>query len=116
LHYNFVKKLLTKVTPSEGLKNFYTQVLTGDRTDNVIGLAGIGPVKAGKILEGLLPEEYYEACRGAYNDDERLHSNCKLLWVWRAPNQIWEPPNEAQLKEALEEAPIQIRDQLQLPL
>ena len=116
LHYNFVKKLLTKVTPSEGLKNFYTQVLTGDRTDNVIGLAGIGPVKAGKILEGLLPEEYYEACRGAYNDDERLHSNCKLLWVWRAPNQIWEPPNEAQIKEALEEAPIQIRDQLQLPL
>lgn len=92
LHYNFVKKITTIITQDEGLKRFYTQVLTGDRTDNVFGLQGIGPVKAAKLLEGLLPEEYYNACREAYNDDDRLHNNCQLLWVLREGNKHWEIP------------------------
>jgi 5'-3' exonuclease len=113
-HYNFVKKEMVKITQDEGFKRFYLQVLTGDRTDNVFGLSGIGPVKAGKILEGLLPEEYYGACRAAYNDDERLHKNCKLLWVLREANQVWEPPKDYVKKEeskeeiSQQEAPIQV--------
>lgn len=114
-HYNFVKKEMVKITQDEGFRRFYLQVLTGDRTDNVFGLSGIGPVKAGRLLEGLLPEEYYEACRAAYNDDERLHKNCKLLWVWREANQIWEPPKDHAKKEEAnkeeipqKEAPIQV--------
>tara|TARA_R110000868_G_scaffold6738_1_gene37687 strand:- start:423 stop:1136 length:714 start_codon:yes stop_codon:yes gene_type:complete len=92
-HYNFVKKEFKQVTEDEGLKAFYTQTLVGDRADNVFGVAGIGPVKAAKLLDSLLPQEYYKACLTLYLDDkERLHSNCKLLWIWRSPGDVWEPP------------------------
>ncbi len=91
-HYNFVKRYHSVVTPDEGLRSFFVSTLVGDRSDNVIGVHGIGPVKAAKILEHLLPEEYYEACREVYNDDIRYHSNCQLLWIWRKPNDLWQPP------------------------
>jgi len=92
-HYNFVKKEFTKVSEEEGLLSFYLQTLTGDRSDNVIGLQGIGPVKALNMLREVDPKNYYNVCREAYNDDLRFHNNCKLLWVLREPNKTWEPPN-----------------------
>ena len=91
-HYNFVKKEFKEVTHDQGLKALYMQTLVGDRSDNIIGVAGIGPVKAAKVLDPLLPEEYYEACRELYNDDDRYHLNLKLLYIWQKPNDIWEPP------------------------
>jgi 5'-3' exonuclease len=91
-HYNFVKKLHSVVTPENGLKFLYMQSLIGDRSDNIIGVAGIGPVKAEKALAELLPEEWYDKCRELYNDDERFHLNMKLLYIWQKPNDSWEPP------------------------
>ena len=91
-HYNFVKKLFTNVGNDDGLKFLYLQSLIGDRSDNILGVAGIGPVKAEKALEGLLPEEWYDKCRELYNDDERYHLNMKLLYIWQKPNDSWEPP------------------------
>lgn len=91
-HYNFVKKEFQEVTYDQGLKALYMQTLVGDRSDNITGIVGIGPVKAAKILDPLLPEEYYQACREIYNDDERYHLNLKLLYIWQKPNDIWEPP------------------------
>lgn len=92
LHYNFVKKVFTNVLPEEGLKSFYIQTLVGDTSDNVMGVKGIGPVKAHKLLDPLLPEEYYEACKALYDSEERFHNNCKLLYIWREFNDIWKPP------------------------
>jgi len=91
-HYNFVKKVFQEITHDEGLKRLYIQSLVGDRSDNIAGIAGIGPVKAEKAIGGLLPEEYYEACRSIYNDNERFHLNMKLLYIWQKPNDQWEPP------------------------
>jgi 5'-3' exonuclease len=91
-HWNFVKKLTNIVTPDSGLKFLYLQSLIGDRSDNILGVAGIGPVKAEKALEGLLPEEWYDKCRELYNDDDRFHLNMKLLYIWQKPNDSWEPP------------------------
>lgn len=51
-HYNFVTKEWDEVTPEQGQLKFYTQLLTGDTTDNIKGCRGIGPVKAGKALYG----------------------------------------------------------------
>ena len=102
-HYNFVKKEFKQVTDDEGLKAFYTQTLVGDKADNVFGIYGIGPAKAAKVLDPLLPQEYYSACLTLYcGDVERFHSNCKLLWIWRSPGDIWEPPVN-DLKEYLNE-------------
>ena len=93
-HYNFVKKNFQEVTKDEGLKALYIQSLVGDRSDNIFGVQGIGPVKAAKALAELLPEEYYEACRNLYNDDERYHLNMKLLYIWQKDNDMWEPPRK----------------------
>jgi len=38
------------VTPREALRNFYTQLLVGDSTDNVNGVTNMGIVKADKLL------------------------------------------------------------------
>ena len=92
-HYNFVKKLHSVVDRDQGLKHLYLQCLIGDRSDNIIGVAGIGPVKAEQALAELLPEEWYDKCRELYNDDERFHLNMKLLYIWQKPNDMWEPPN-----------------------
>ena len=49
-HYNFVKREHFFVTPEEGLRFLYMQILMGDTADNVIGLKGIGPKKAEAAL------------------------------------------------------------------
>ena len=95
-HWNFVKKEMTFVTDEEALLKFYRQVLTGDRVDNIIGLKGIGPVKADKILNGCTSAaEMYTACVEAYGGStERTIENCRLLWLRREANQLWQPPTE----------------------
>jgi 5'-3' exonuclease len=92
-HYNFVKKVFQEVTHDEGIKFLYIQSLVGDRSDNIFGVQGIGPVKAAKALDGLLPEEYYDKCRAMYDDDARFHLNMQLLYIWQKPNDMWQPPN-----------------------
>lgn len=52
-HYNWVKDVRYTVTPDAAHTNFYKQMLTGDRVDNVKGVPGIGPARAAKLLEGL---------------------------------------------------------------
>lgn len=96
-HYNPVKNERYQVSHFEGLRNFYTQLLTGDRTDNIQGLQGIGPVKAAKALEECTNEkELLEAAWKMYQDKqeswERLLENGKLLWLQRHEKQNWCPP------------------------
>ena len=88
-HYNFVKHEEYYVTEEEGLRNLFIQVLTGDRTDNIIGLKGIGPKKAEKLLQDCKTErEYYDACLKAYDGNQlRVDENLNLLWLRREPNQ-----------------------------
>ena len=97
-HYNFVKKEKYYVTEEEGIRSFYTQILTGDRTDNILGIKGIGPVKAAKILENCTTERtFYDACVKAYDGNiERVTENGVLLWLRRHPNQLWLPPLPSQ--------------------
>lgn len=56
-HYNFVKKQQYYISKTQGLLNFYMQFLTGDRIDNIIGVKGIGAVRAKKLLEGKTERE-----------------------------------------------------------
>ena len=41
-HHNPISGKLYTVTETEGLQNFYKQMLTGDQVDNILGLYGIG--------------------------------------------------------------------------
>jgi hypothetical protein len=92
--YNFVKNTWNYSTEAEATRYFYTQILTGDTADNIKGIHRVGPVKAGKILEGITTEqELYEACVKAYDGDtERVLENARLLWLRRYEGQWWEPP------------------------
>ena len=94
-HYNYRKKDKYYVSEFEGLKSFYTQMLTGDRIDNIVGIKGIGPVKAKRILEECTNEnELYQAVLKAYEgDQQRVLENGQLLWLQREANQVWQLPN-----------------------
>jgi hypothetical protein len=92
-HYNFIKDKKYLVDDQQAIKHFYTQILTGDRVDNIVGLKGVGPKKAEKILQDCDTEEdMYKAVLEAYdNDEERVLENGQLLWIRRKENQIWSP-------------------------
>jgi hypothetical protein len=96
-HYNFVKDTAYHITPEEGMYRFYKQILTGDSADNIIGLKGVGPIKADKMLEDCDTEEkLYEACLAAYDGDaERVLENAQLLWLRRYEGQTWTPPERS---------------------
>jgi len=93
-HLNFVKNEKYFITEEQGIKNFYKQMLVGDRVDNIIGIKGIGTVKAERLLKECKDEkEMYLAVLEAYKgDDKRVLENGQLLWIRREPNQMWQPP------------------------
>jgi len=97
-HYNFVKRDLYYVTEREAIKNFYLQLLTGDRVDNIPGLKGIGPVKANKILENCTTEKsLFKAVSEKYDHDlDKITERGRLLWIRRKENQLWQLPNTSQ--------------------
>lgn len=50
LHYDFRNDRLFHVSERESIEFFFKQVLTGDSTDTIPGLPGVGEVKAKKLL------------------------------------------------------------------
>jgi hypothetical protein len=98
-HYNFVKDDRYFITEEEGIKNFYKQLLMGDRVDNIIGIKGIGTVKAERLLKECKNEnEMYLAILEAYDGNaERVLENGRLLWIRRQPLQLWTPPGSLSL-------------------
>lgn len=87
---------LTYITPLEGLRNFYKGLLIGDKSDNIIGVDGIGPVKAGKFLDSARTEEdMFDTVRMLYEDDRRMLLNGQLMWLLREEGAIW--PNGQKL-------------------
>lgn len=88
-----------KKVEGTGLKFFYSQVLTGDKTDDYPGLPRCGPVKAYKILSECKGEEemfnaVYEAYKSYYGDEQEcsyasgppkchveMNEQCQLAWM-----------------------------------
>lgn len=90
-HFDFVKGILEHVTQEEGDRVFLKQMLTGDRADNIKGLAGIGEVKATAVVD---PRKDFDKCLvechklyakeyGAFDWKTSWNTNCDLLWIWR---------------------------------
>jgi 5'-3' exonuclease len=84
---------MVTVSEADGLRKFYYQLLVGDRTDNVMGAAGVGPVTADRILASCGTErELFEAVSDHYGSEEELLMTGQCLWIFRKPNDRWEIP------------------------
>jgi len=99
LHFNYFKGTYTNITESEAMRNFYTQLLTGDVNDNIKGIPKIGPKTAAKILGSTEdPLEMYSRVHDTYKkhfpDDylARIKEYGQLLWIRRNEGEIWSLP------------------------
>lgn len=98
-HYNPVRDKRYYVNEFDAYKAFCTQLLTGDRIDNIPCLAGIGPKKAAKALaEAKTKEELLQAVFDKYQElghtSEYFTEQARLLWLRRHEGQLWNPPKE----------------------
>ncbi len=85
---------IAHVDEFEGMKRFYTQLLTGDTTDNIKGVPGIGKVKAEAILRDCWTEkEMFEAEESQYSSEEEMLMNGRCLWIFRKEKDVWQLPN-----------------------
>jgi len=111
IHYNWKRKEVYHVSPEDADRFFYTQLLTGDSTDNIKGLFKRTGVKAMPKIKEMLeymdtPEEMYAYVKQVYIDavaeqrmpsdeadiDRWLDQQGKLLWIRRREGEIWDAP------------------------
>jgi len=90
-HFNFIKNEWSYTDEARGSLLFDTQMLTGDRTDNICGVKGLGPVKAGKHLADRTHAERTQRIEELYEDywgegwEDVYECNSTLLWILREP-------------------------------
>jgi len=96
-HYNFVKQERCYIDRHSAMMFFYTQLLTGDATDNIPGLQGVGKRKAGAYLAPAngdeskikqIVQDLYREYYGEHGDDVLLEQG-RLIWMRRNPNEMW---------------------------
>lgn len=105
---------LLYVSPTEARINFYKQVLTGDKTDNIMGLHGVGPAIAGTIVKASKStsnEDLYRTVHRAYElhknlvragfkssvkyTNKRVLKVARQIWILQERDKMWEPPYES---------------------
>lgn len=115
-HYNFVRNEFYHVTPEDGMLLFYKQLLMGDATDNIKGVAGIGQAKSNKILAHLfgadevtlfnaVQAEYRRWLENEWSDgwdefkEKQMNNiitvNGICLKIRTEENEIWKIPTES---------------------
>jgi hypothetical protein len=113
-HYNYQKKVFYTVSPAEGERFFWQQVLSGDGTDNIPGCYGVADVTADDILSKLdkdgcdTAECRWNAILVRYGRSQ-LSPKCpykdkngravaletaRLVYMQRSPRELWNPPGE----------------------
>lgn len=77
------EKFITQ-TELNGLRLFYEQCLKGDKADNVKGIAGLGEVKARRLLAQCTSEqEMFDIVVQSYSNDDEFKMNAQCLWILR---------------------------------
>lgn len=108
LHYNFVNQQFRMVSPLEGMRHFYYQLIMGDRADNIPGYDGKMRLKVPKFLEEkvayleecMTEREMFEHVASMYEDHEQMVINGKVLWIMRKEDDFWAPPPASIMEEA----------------
>lgn len=92
---------------TDGLRCFYKQCLTGDSTDNILGLFGVGGKSTlVSALDSIVDERsMYEHVLSKYQDrfgsyaEAFLLENGRLLWMLQYEGQLWQGPIDTQVKQ-----------------
>lgn len=101
-HYNFVRKEQRLVSPLDGIKHFYYQLIMGDKADNIFGYDGKARDKLPKFLEPLIDDLYgcnneldmFHLVKDVYDSYDRMLMNAHCLYIQRKENDKWVPPDE----------------------
>lgn len=106
-HYNWVNQTVTLVSPLDGLKTFYKQIILGDKSDNVPGYDGKLRSATPKFIEKLQApldemkdeQDMYDHVFSVYFDEQGnddiesiMHLHAQLLYVLRKEEEYWRPP------------------------
>lgn len=100
-HFNYHTGEKYWVDADQAMINFYVQLLSGDFSDNVEGLPGVGPKIAIKILEecNITDKDLYQKCLEAYQErlgkrkgKQRLIEMANLIYLKRSTDDKWNPP------------------------
>lgn len=97
-HYNPVKDTFCYVTLPEADTNFWKQVLTGDRVDNILGIPGMGPKTADKLIDPVAGDWHsmynvvQDAYRKQFGDDgyRQMDETAKLIWILRKESETYD--------------------------
>ena len=104
-HFNFVKLEFDTVSPADGNKFFWKQMLIGDKSDNIFGIDGIGPVKAAKLIDPCESEqECFERVWELYRGDAgRFVMNAQCLWIMHKEGETWVQQQDLILPDQLQQ-------------
>lgn len=103
-HYNFVSGTHCIVDELGGWMNFYTQLVMGDRADNIPGYDGKMRQAVPNFLRHVIDDldkceadlDMYSRVYDLYENEglgvDRFKMNCELLYILREPEQFWSPP------------------------
>ena len=95
------------ISEIDGLRFFYSQLLTGDTADNIPGLYNVGSKSASvkrvyqcgsELSMFLVVKDEYEKRFGSYWD-VFLGENADLLWLWREDQDYWTIRNDEWFRE-----------------
>ena len=108
-HFNWVTGVMRLVSPLDGLRTFYKQLILGDRTDNIPGYDGKLRGEAPKFIQKLFEpidemtdevDMYNYVCdiyseQVSWADDWKtpMHRNAQLLYILKNEEEYWKPPN-----------------------
>lgn len=94
-HFNWVKQHHYYISPEQADLNFARQLLAGDVTDGIPGLAGVGKGTAEKILPEYR-EDWLDVVKQEYRDRYKgldylkyLEQQGICLYMRRKPDEIW---------------------------
>ena len=108
-HFNWVTGVSKLVSPLDGLRTFYKQLLLGDRSDNIPGYDGKLRSECPKFIQKLqepideMTEEvdmwkyavdiYHDSFEQKLTRFELAKRNAQLLYILKNEEEYWKPPN-----------------------
>lgn len=82
-HYDWVKDRVRRVSQKEADYYLYSQVCSGDVTDGIPGLPGVGPKTASNILDGAASsKDLFQRTWGAYRDRDGVSVDGSIESRW----------------------------------